>query len=105
MSDFLIRNADVADFDDLSTVRKDIYIKDGRFEKIADAIDPASCPAATVIDAGGKLAMPGFTDCHSHVYQTFIKGALDDLVITEWLVRLFTFEEYMTDEDYYYATL
>ncbi|MBQ6216029.1 MAG: amidohydrolase [Erysipelotrichaceae bacterium] len=105
MSDFLIRNADVADFDDLSTVRKDIYIKDGRFEKIADAIDPASCPAATVIDAGGKLAMPGFTDCHSHVYQTFIKGPLDDLVITEWLVRLFTFEEYMTDEDYYYATL
>ena len=105
MSDFLVRNADVADFDDLSTVRKDIYIKDGRFEKIADAIDPASCPAATVIDAGGKLAMPGFTDCHSHVYQTFIKGPLDDLVITEWLVRLFTFEEYMTDEDYYYATL
>lgn len=105
MSDFLIRNADVADFDDLSTVRKDIYIKDGRFEKIADAIDPASCSAATVIDAGGKLAMPGFTDCHSHVYQTFIKGPLDDLVITEWLVRLFTFEEYMTDEDYYYATL
>ena len=105
MSDFLIRNADVADFDDLSTVRKDIYIKDGRFEKVADAIDPASCPAATVIDAGGKLAMPGFTDCHSHVYQTFIKGPLDDLVITEWLVRLFTFEEYMTDEDYYYATL
>ncbi len=105
MSDFLIRNADVADFDDLSTARKDIYIKDGRFEKIADAIDPASCPAATVIDAGGKLAMPGFTDCHSHVYQTFIKGPLDDLVITEWLVRLFTFEEYMTDEDYYYATL
>ena len=105
MSDFLIRNADVADFDDLSTARKDIYIKDGRFEKIADAIDPASCSAATVIDAGGKLAMPGFTDCHSHVYQTFIKGPLDDLVITEWLVRLFTFEEYMTDEDYYYATL
>ncbi|MBR6232596.1 MAG: amidohydrolase [Erysipelotrichaceae bacterium] len=105
MSDFLIRNADVADFDDLSTARKDIYIKDGRFEKVADAIDPASCPAATVIDAGGKLAMPGFTDCHSHVYQTFIKGPLDDLVITEWLVRLFTFEEYMTDEDYYYATL
>lgn len=105
MSDFLIRNADVADFDDLSTARKDIYIKDGRFEKIADAIDPASCPAATVIDAGDKLAMPGFTDCHSHVYQTFIKGPLDDLVITEWLVRLFTFEEYMTDEDYYYATL
>ena len=105
MSDFLIRNADVANFDDLTTSRKDILIKDGRFEKIADAIDPALYPDAKVIDAKGMLAMPGFTDCHSHVYQTFIKGPLDDLVITEWLVRLFTFEEYMTDEDYYYATL
>ncbi len=105
MSDFLIRNADVANFDDLTTSRKGILIKDGRFEKIADAIDPALYPDAQVIDAKGMLAMPGFTDCHSHVYQTFIKGPLDDLVITEWLVRLFTFEEYMTDEDYYYATL
>ena len=105
MSDFLIRNADVANFDHLSTSKKDILIKNGRFEKIADAIDPALYPDAKVIDAKGMLAMPGFTDCHSHVYQTFIKGPLDDLVITEWLVRLFTFEEYMTDEDYYFATL
>ena len=105
MSDFLIRNADVANFEDLSTSRKDILIKDGRFEKIADRIDPSPYPHASIIDAHGMLALPGFTDCHSHVYQTFIKGPLDDLVITDWLVRLFTFEDYMTDEDYYYATL
>ena len=105
MSEFLIRNADVADLDDLSTRTKDILIRGGRFEKIADHIDRSECPDATIIDAHNMLAMPGFTDCHSHVYQTFIKGPLDDLVITEWLVRLFTFEDYMTDEDYYYATL
>ena len=105
MSKFLIRNADVADLEDLRTATKDILIKDGRFEKIADVIDPDTHPDARVIDAGNKLALPGFTDCHSHVYQTFIKGPLDDLVITEWLVRLFRFEDEMTDEDYYYATL
>ncbi len=102
---FLIKNADVADLNDLSTHSKDILIEDGRFKKIADHIGHEECPEASVIEAGHMLALPGFTDCHSHVYQTFIKGPLDDLVITEWLVRLFTFEDYMTDEDYYYATL
>lgn len=105
MSEFLIRNADVADLDDLSTSTKDILIKDGKFKKIADKIEANECPGATIIDAHHMLALPGFVDCHSHAYQTFIKGPLDDLVITEWLVRLFTFEEDMTDEDYYYATL
>ena len=102
---FLIKNADVGNLDDLSTSSKDILIEGGRFKKIADHIDPKECPEATVIEANHMLALPGFTDCHSHVYQTFIKGPLDDLVITDWLVRLFTFEDYMTDEDYYYATL
>ena len=105
MSEFLIRNADVGNLDDLSTCTKDILIRGGRFKKIADHIDHNECPEATVIDARNMLALPGFTDCHSHVYQTFIKGPLDDLVITEWLVRLFNFEDQMTDEDYYYATL
>ena len=93
MSEFLIRNADVADLDDLSTTTKDILIKDGRFKKIADKIEASECPGASIIDAHNMLAMPGFVDCHSHAYQTFIKGPLDDLVITEWLVRLFTFEK------------
>ncbi len=105
MSDFLIRNADVADFADLSTRSRDILMEGGRFKKIAERIDPSECPGASVIDAHHMLALPGFTDCHSHVYQTFIKGPLDDLVITDWLVRLFRFEDEMSDEDYYYATL
>ncbi|MBO7698764.1 MAG: amidohydrolase, partial [Erysipelotrichaceae bacterium] len=104
MSKFLIKNADIGNLDDLSVSTKDIYIEDGFFKKIGK-ISPSECPGATIIDAHNMLALPGFVDCHSHVYQTFIKGPLDDLVITEWLVRLFTFEQDMDDEDYYYATL
>ena len=105
MSTFLIKNADVANFDDLSFATKDILIDAGRFKKIADRIDKSECPGATVIEAHNMLALPGFVDCHAHSYQTFIKGPLDDLLITDWLVRLFTFEDDMNEEDYYYATL
>ncbi len=102
---FLIKNADIANFDDLSTKTQDILIEDGRFKKIADKIDHSECPKASVIDAHNMLAVPGFVDCHSHAYQTFIKGPLDDLVITEWLVKLFKFEDSMSEDDIYYATL
>ncbi len=105
MSGFLIQNADIADLDHLNTNTRDILIQDGRFIKIAERIKEKDYPGITVIDARNMLALPGFTDCHSHVYQSFIKGPLDDLVITDWLVRLFKFENEMTDEDYYYATL
>ena len=104
MSRFLIKNADIGNLNYLSTKTEDIYIEDGCFKKIGK-IPASECPGATIIDAHNMLALPGFVDCHSHTYQTFIKGPLDDLVITEWLVRLFTFEDYMDDEDYYYATL
>ncbi|MBO4919357.1 MAG: amidohydrolase [Erysipelotrichaceae bacterium] len=105
MNGFLIQNADIADLDRLKTNTRDILIRDGRFEKIAGKIDKKDYPGVTVIDAHNMLALPGFTDSHSHVYQTFIKGPLDNLIITDWLVRLFKFEDAMTDEDYYYATL
>ncbi len=101
---YLIRNADIADFDTLKTTPKDIYIKDGYFKKIADYIDEKECEEVTVIDAKHMMALPGFVDAHSHVYQTFIKGPLDDLCITDWLVKLFHIEDVMSDEDYYYAT-
>lgn len=105
MGKFLIKNADIANFDDLSTSTKDILIEDGKFKKIADKIERSEHPDATTIDAHNMLALPGFVDCHSHVYQTFIKGPLDDLIITDWLVKLFKFEDVLTDEDMYYATL
>ena len=101
--DYLIKNADIADFDTLKTQTKDILIKDGRFVKIADHIDEIE--DIEVLDARHKLALPGFVDCHTHMAQSFIKGPLDDVPITEWLIRLFAIDAKMDSEIYYYATL
>ena len=99
---YLIKNADVADFETLETETKDILIDNGRFAKIADRIEEDD---AEVIDAGHMLALPGFVDCHTHMAQSFIKGPLDDLPITDWLIRLFEIDAMMDREIYYYATL
>src|SRR5260370_27615343 len=38
-----------------------------------------------VIDAAGKVVMPGFVQTHVHVCQTLFRGAADDLALIEWL--------------------
>jgi 5-methylthioadenosine/S-adenosylhomocysteine deaminase len=58
-----------------------------------------------IIEAKGQLAMPGFIDSHSHLYQTFLRGPLDDLHLTDWLNKLWKYEDVFTDEDVYYSTL
>ena len=99
---YLLKNADLVDLDDLSVTRKDILIKEDRIVKIADEIEDQE---AECIDAKGMLALPGFIDCHTHMAQSFIKGPLDDVPITEWLVKLFAIDARMDEEIYYYATL
>ncbi len=104
MSKYLLKNCDVANFDDLSIKRQDIVIVDDKISAMADEIQATS--DYTVIDAAGKLALPGgFVDAHTHMSQTFLKGPLDDYPITEWLVRMFSVQGLMTEEDYYHSVL
>ena len=37
--------------------------------------------AATVVDAGGMIVMPGFVDTHHHQYETILRGILTDGVL------------------------
>ncbi|MBR4462756.1 MAG: amidohydrolase [Erysipelotrichaceae bacterium] len=99
---YLIKNADLVDMDDLTTGTTDILIEGNRISKIGKDLPASDCE---VIDAQGMLALPGFIDCHTHMAQSFIKGPLDDMPITDWLVKLFTIDAKMDEEIYYYATL
>lgn len=49
----------------VGTVRADIGIRDGRIASVADRIDPAS--ADEVVDARGRLVLPGAVDAHFHI--------------------------------------
>ncbi|MEA4911760.1 MAG: amidohydrolase family protein [Oscillospiraceae bacterium] len=105
MNGYLIRNCDIADFDTLKTKRAEILIEGERIKKIAEKIEPREYEGATILDAHGMLAMPSFTDAHTHMNQTFFKGPMDDYPITQWLIRLFQFEDIMDDETVYYSSL
>ncbi|MEA2778958.1 MAG: dihydropyrimidinase [Rhodospirillaceae bacterium] len=68
--DLIIRNGTVVTAGD--TVRCDIGVKDGRIAVLADALTGA----ADVVDATGKLVLPGGIDSHVHIDEPPFYGVV-----------------------------
>ncbi len=79
----------------------DIRINGDMIENVANNLHPK--PSEEVHDYDGKIALPGFIDAHTHLTQTFARGLFDDLPLTQWLEKIWTFR--LDDEASYYSTL
>ena len=82
--------------------KQDILIRDNRIECIAPALPAEGCQ---VIDAAGKLVMPGLINAHTHAYMTIHRNFADDLPFFDWLAKVDQVEQGMTEEDVYWTTL
>ncbi len=40
-----------------------------------------------IIDAKGKIVMPGLVNCHTHLSMTLFRGLADDLELQDWLTK------------------
>ncbi|WP_228644613.1 amidohydrolase family protein [Microtetraspora sp. AC03309] len=82
--DLLIRNGIVIDTEPDVHVRRgtDILITDG----VIGAIGP-DLPAAgaEVIDATGRIVLPGFVDTHRHVWQSVLRSVSADATLGDYL--------------------
>jgi len=58
-----------------------------------------------ILDISGRIIIPGLIDCHTHLYQTFGRGLMDDLHITKWLEIIWQFPHLFSEEALYYSTL
>lgn len=100
MSSILIKNAYIVSM--VSPISKaDLLIEDNRISEIG-IIDRE---ADKVIDATGKVIMPGFINAHAHSAMSLFKGYSDDLELMDWLQKVWKIEDIMTKEDVYYASL
>lgn len=98
----LIKNARIFKRDSLLP-EKDILIEGNLISEIADNITDRGI--GTSIDAKGKIVIPGLIDCHTHLWQTFGRGLMDDLHITKWLEIIWQFHNLFSEEALYYSTL
>jgi len=80
----LIRGARVLDLEgnlDQPPVR-DLLCEGGRIVALEPALAPPE--GARVIDAGGRMAVPGFVNSHYHSHDVLAKGMFEDLALEHW---------------------
>jgi len=71
----------------------------------ADGLRPAPEPGAaggadlTVIDARGKLVMPGLVNLHTHLPMTLLRGLAEDVDLDGFLARVWAAEGAVMDTD------
>ncbi|MEU8635839.1 amidohydrolase family protein [Amycolatopsis sp. NPDC048633] len=65
--------------------RGDVLIEDGRIAAIGATLDSA---AAEVVDATGKIVLPGFVDTHRHTWQTAFRGLGADWTFDQYRVAV-----------------
>lgn len=79
-----------------------IYVEEDRITGIGEK--PAGFIADKVIDGKDKLVIPGFINCHTHSYMSFMRNVADDLSFMDWLFgTIDPIEQQMTDEDTYWG--
>jgi 5-methylthioadenosine/S-adenosylhomocysteine deaminase len=76
----------------------DILIRDDRIEQIAPDID---YPAEKVINANGRLVLPGLVQAHLHLCQSLLRGQADDMGLLDWLDTITGLEALHTAETLY----
>ncbi len=71
-ADLVITNANIRTMDAKRTVAKSIAVLNGKIIAIGSDADTKTLigPKTRVIDAGGKLVLPGFNDAHVHFLET-----------------------------------
>jgi len=89
MSSILISGGAVVTVDDAFTIHDPgwVFLVDERIAA-GGAGEPPSDIASSAdrtIDATGSAVMPGMTNAHTHLFQTFFRGLADDKPLLDWL--------------------
>ncbi len=75
----------------------DVLVEDGRVSRIGRDLP---VQADEVLDAAGKIVMPGLINTHTHIAMTLFRGVADDMELMRWLTeKIWPLESNLTAED------
>ena len=67
-ADLIVHRGKVVTLDDANRIASAIAIRDGRILAVGDESLVTRYRARRIIDLGGRMAMPGFNDSHTHIF-------------------------------------
>jgi 5-methylthioadenosine/S-adenosylhomocysteine deaminase len=79
----LIKNALILNPNNFEDKKQSLLIKDDLIAEISDEIDESNVDK--IIDAEGKILLPGLINTHTHLSMTLFRGLADDLSLDSWL--------------------
>ncbi len=105
-SSILIKNADyivTMDLSDRVLREASIFIEGSRIQEV----DSKKTRADTIIDGRGKIVLPGFVNCHHHMFQCGLRGKpeLQNQKIDKWIAIVCDYTAAMDEELMYYSSL
>lgn len=102
----LIKNANLISVSDKRPKYEediDILINDDRIERIDKNIQEV---CDKVIDAKGKVVMPGLINAHAHVPMSLYRESVDGYTLQDWLTDyIWPSEDKLTESDVYYGSM
>ncbi|GIM48051.1 5-methylthioadenosine/S-adenosylhomocysteine deaminase [Collibacillus ludicampi] len=107
MNRILIQNAMIVPMTEESWINKGYIVIEGkRIAEVKEGDYTGDFKRfSLVIDASGKLVMPGLINTHGHAAMTLLRSYADDLPLMEWLqTRCWPIEDRMTADDIYWGT-
>lgn len=105
MSTILIRNAVVMTMNNQDHIfTGDVLIDGNRISQMGERLETQA--ADRIIEAGGKVLLPGFVQTHIHLCQTLFRGRADDLSLIEWLKeKIWPLEAAHSEDSVYYSAM
>jgi len=102
--DLIIKGATIVTMDSARRVINNgaVAVDHGRIASVGTAADiDAAYTAREVLNADGKVVIPGLINGHTHVPMTLFRGIADDLDLQEWLTKyIFPAEAKNVTEDF-----
>ncbi|NYE56566.1 5'-deoxyadenosine deaminase [Carboxydothermus ferrireducens] len=100
----LIKNGTIVTMNEKREILKgDLYIEGNIIKDIGPSLDVQT---DKVIDAAGKVVIPGLIQTHIHLCQTLFRGQADDLELLDWLkLRIWPLEGGHDPESLYYSAM
>lgn len=106
MGKILIKNANLISMNEENEkiiYEIDVLIENNKIKKIEKNIQEN---AEKIIDATGKIVMPGLINTHTHIPMSIFRETVDGYKTQEWLERkIWPMEAKLTEEDAYYASM
>ncbi len=85
---------------------QDILVRGPTIEAVQPTGETSGPDAGEVIEADGRLVMPGLINCHSHVPMVIFRGLAEDVSLEKWFNEyMWPLESNLREEDVYWGML